>query len=112
MPQSFTVHCLVLANFHPEASEQRLHIILHNKVKISSNLHFRLPAENHYLHLYRYAKGHTGFFSLVQTETLLQMGHRVTEINLSHFLVHVGCLLLFSTGEEQKLEAAISCSAI
>lgn len=32
------------------------------------------------------------------------MGHGVTEINLPHFLVHVGRLLLSSTSEEQKLK--------
>ena len=78
--------------------------MLHNKVKSSPNLHSRLPVENHYLHSWRYTKGHTDFSSHVQTGALLQMGHGVTEINLPHFLVHVGRLLLWSTSEEQKLK--------
>lgn len=94
MPQTFTVHCLVPANFHPEASEQSLH----NKVKSSPYLHSRLPTENHYQHSYCYTKGHTDFSSHAQRDT--HYSKWVIEINLSHFLVHVGHLLLLSTSEE------------
>ena len=52
--------------------------MIHNKVKRSIHLHFRFPAENHYLLSNRSSKGHTDFFSHVETDTLLQLDCKVT----------------------------------
>lgn len=93
MPQPFTVHCLFPANFHPEASEESW---LCSITKWKAALIYTPDSLLRIIICIRRVTPKVTLISSVtcrERDSALQVGHRVTEINLSHFLVHSGRLL-------------------